>query len=265
MSTASDDNWVIHSTGGPVLATAVHAGHAMREELRPYLEADEAELRREEDPLTDIWASAAPDHFLCRTSRFEVDLNRSRDMALATNPEHTWGKRIWRESPPQAMIERSLAQHDRFYGLMSDWIKSLITTHGKILLLDIHSYNHRRDGEYAPPASSSSNPDIDLGLTELNHDRYGSLIDVFSEALAQVPCQGRRPDVRGNVRYPDGGHWPEWVFAEFGDDVCTVTLEYKKFYMDEWTGHAYLPVVEDLRSGLAHAIEAATRELRQCR
>ncbi|WP_416394895.1 N-formylglutamate amidohydrolase [Allohahella sp. A8] len=264
-SATNRDNWIIHRTGGPVLATAVHAGHTIREELQPYLAADDAELRREEDPLTDIWASAAPDHLICRTSRFEVDLNRSRDMALATRPENTWGKRIWRESPPQEMIERSLAQHDRFYALMRNWIEDLIRLHGKILLLDIHSYNHRRDGPYAPAASLASNPDIDLGLTELNHDRFGSLVGVFSETLSQVPCQGRNPDVRGNVRYPDGGNWPEWVFAEYGDDVCTITLEYKKFYMDEWSGHAYLPVVEDLRVGISQAIEAATQELKRCR
>ena len=263
--TDNRDQWIMHRTGGPVLATAVHSGHDIRDELRPYLAADDAELRREEDPLTDIWASAAPDHFLSRTSRFEVDLNRSRKMALATDPKHTWGKRIWRESPPEEMIERSLAQHDRFYALMREWIADLIRVHGKILLLDIHSYNHRRDGPYAPAASPSTNPDIDLGLTELNHDRFGSLVGVFSEALGDIQCQGRRPDVQGNVRYPDGGNWPVWVFSEFGDDVCTITLEYKKFYMDEWTGHAYLPVVEDLRGGIAHAIAAATQELKQCR
>jgi len=257
--------WDVHRGSGPVLATAVHDGHAMRDELRPYLFASDGELRREEDPLTGIWASAGDGMFRTHRSRFEVDLNRSREEAFATRPEQTWGMRVWREAPPGAMIERSLEQHDAFYALMREWVEQLIADHGVALVLDIHSYNHRRQGPYAADMAPADNPDIDLGLTTLDAGRFGRVAERLTERLAAGPAQGRTLDVRGNVRYPDGGHFPEWVFATYGQDVCTITLEYKKFYMDEWTGHAYLPVVEDLRRGLFEAVHAAREELASCR
>lgn len=255
-------SWFVHQGEGPVLCTAVHAGHQLREELMPYLHADQEALRREEDPMTDVLASVGDQFFASYRSRFEVDLNRSRERAFATDPKDTWGMRVWCEKPPEAMIERSLADHDQYYALMSQWLESMIKTHGTVLLLDIHSYNHRRDGADYPPMPQESNPHIDLGLTELDFSRFGSLVDRFARTLAQQPCQDVALDVRGNVRYPDGGHWPEWVNANYGDNVCTITLEYKKFFMDEWSGHVYLPMLEHLRAGLAVAIESVRGDLK---
>lgn len=253
--------WFVHQGNGPILCTAVHAGHQIREELRSYLHADEEALRREEDPMTELLASVGDDVFYSYRSRFEVDLNRSRELAFATDPKDTWGMRVWRERPPQSMIDESLVQHDRFYQHMSSSLEAMIKKYGKVLLLDIHSYNHRRPGPDAPPMPAEENPHIDLGLTTLDPTRFGGLVEVFSHTLARQPCQGIELDVRGNVRYPDGGHWPEWVYANYAEDVCTITLEYKKFFMDEWTGQGHLPVVEDLRAGLATAIEAAREQL----
>ncbi|QJR79360.1 N-formylglutamate amidohydrolase [Alteromonas pelagimontana] len=259
------DRWFIHHSRGPVMATAVHAGHAMREELLPFLEADDSERRREEDPMTDVWANTGDNVFSCYTSRFEVDLNRARNKACSTDPNDTWGMKVWKESPPEEMIERSLKQHDTFYAMMRGWLEQMIAEHGKVLLLDLHSYNHRRAGPNKAPASFQDNPDIDLGLTTLDHKRFGNVADKLSRTLADTPCQGRYLDVRGNVRYPDGGYWPEWVFANYGSDVCTITLEYKKFYMDEWRAESSLAAIEDLRTGLKKAVDAVREEIKKCR
>lgn len=255
-------NWFVHQGQGPVLCTAVHAGHQLDDDLKPYLHAPEESLRREEDPLTDVLASVGDQVFVSYRSRFEADLNRSRERAFATDPQDTWGMKVWREPPPQSLIERSLQTHDRYYELMSRWLKSMISTYGTVLVLDIHSYNHRRDGAESPPMNPEKNPHIDLGLTELDATRFGPLVDRFAQTLAAQPCQQIALDVRGNVRYPDGGHWPEWIYANFGDHICTITLEYKKFFMDEWTGQVSLPILEDLRAGLAAAIGAVRPELK---
>lgn len=263
-SNSTINRWFIHQGEGPVMTTAVHAGHEIRPELHPYLAADDGERRREEDPLTDVLASLGDNVFSCYTSRFEVDLNRARHKACATDPKDTWGMKIWKSAPPPAMTQSSLEQHDEFYCMMDQWLKHLISRHGKVLLLDLHSYNHRRDGPDGPIAPVQDNPEIDLGLTTRDPQRFGQLSDKFSQVLSDTPCQGRRLDVRANVRYPDGGHWPEWVYANFGHQVCTITLEYKKFYMDEWKGEVSLPVVEDLRLGLSRAVQAAREELLKC-
>lgn len=252
--------WDIVDGVGPVLATAVHAGHQVRPELEGRFRADAALRRREEDPMTGIWATTGDRAFRCYVSRFEVDLNRPREQAVYRKPEDAWGIKVWNEPPTDREVEESLRLWDTYYEMMAGWIEGMIKQHGRVLLLDVHSYNHRRDGPYAHAAPQEGNPDIDLGVTTLDSTIFGDLLDVFHDELARHPAHTRQLDVRRNVRYDDGGHWPEWVFAQYGEDVAAITLEYKKFYMDEWTGEAFLPVVEDLRSGLAKAVSRVKRE-----
>jgi hypothetical protein len=252
-------DWHILSRDGPVVATAVHDGHRIRPSLRRYLAIGEADRRREEDPLTAVLCSAADTALHMRTSRFEFDVNRPRDKAISVDPEDTWGLKIWQDSLPATEIEESLAKYDRFYQVVTSLLDRQLEQWGSLLLLDIHSYNHQRGGTKAPAARQAANPDIDLGVTTLDAGRWGELVDTFSEVLARSEAGGRKPDVRRNVRYPSGGHFPEWVYARYGSDICTISLEYKKIYMDEWTAQADVAVVEGLRSGLGDAL-AAVRE-----
>ena len=83
---------------------------------------------------------------------------------------------------------------------------------------------------------------------------WGAVADRFAEALAEVPAGGRQLDVRENIRYPGGGHFPEWAYSRWGERMCAISVEYKKIYMDEWTAQADIGVVEDLRAGLRHAV-----------
>jgi N-formylglutamate amidohydrolase len=255
--------WEITQGAGPVLATAVHAGHVTDPDLEPRYKLSGAERRREEDPMTGLWASVGDHSFRCFVSRFQVDLNRSREKAVYMTPDDAWGLDVWQDPPSEQLQERILKEWDQFYALMSKWIEHLIGLHGQVVVLDVHSYNHRRDGAFSAPSPQEENPDIDLGVTTADPQRFGHLVDALHEELASRPAAGRKLDVRRNVRYPDGGHWPEWVFDQYGDEVATVTLEYKKFYMDEWQGSAYLPVVEDLRQGLAGAADRLRQELRR--
>ena len=145
---------------------------------------------------------------------------------------------------------------------MRQWLEELILAHGRVLLLDVHSYNHRRDGAGSEVMPQADNPDIDLGLTTADRGRFGGVIDAFAERLAAGRLGEGTPDVRVNVRFPDGGNWPEWVFAEYGAEVCAITLEYKKTFMDEWSGQADIGRLEQLRTGLAAATEAARVAMR---
>ena len=253
--------WELTLGDGPVIAAAVHDGHAMRSALQPYLAIDEATRRRDEDPLTGVLTSVGDVQLRVRASRFEADLNRPRELAISPDPANTWGIRVWDESLPDTEIERSLAYHDRFYAMVRRVMDAAIDRFGQVLVLDIHSYNHRRDGAEAEPADVEGNPEIDLGVTTLDHGRHGRLLERFTEALRSVPLQGRTPDVRNNVRYDGGGHFPEWLCATYGDAVCAISLEYKKVFMDEWSGQADIGALYELRDGLRAAVAAARTEL----
>ena len=252
--------WDFVAGDGPVIATAIHDGHAMRESLQPHLAIGEVERRREEDPMTGVLTEVGDARIRVHASRFQADLNRPRDKAVATDPADVWGLQLWRGELPAAEVERSLAYYDRFYAMITALIEERLARWGCALLIDIHSYNHRRDGADADPAPQRDNPDIELGVTTLDPARWGDVARRFADTLRTTPVDGRMPDVRENVRFPTGGHFPEWVYATWGDQVCTISPEFKKTWMDEWTGQVDLSVLEDLRTGLQRAVDAVRPE-----
>ena len=62
---------------------------------------------------------------------------------------------------------------------------------------------------------------------------------------------GRRLDVRENIRFK-GGHLAKWVHENFPTSGCCLAIEFKKFFMDEWTGE---PIDEELEA-IPQALEA---------
>ena len=58
------------------------------------------------------------------------------------------------------------------------------------------------------------------------------------------------------MRFPTGGHFPEWVYARWGERVCTISPEYKKIFMDEWTGQADIAALQAMLRGLQGAVDA---------
>lgn len=263
ISTSADWDLVVGS--GPVVATAIHDGHALRDSLHPHLALDAPDRRREEDAMTAVLTSVGDSRLRVKTSRFQVDFNRPRDKAVPADPVDTWGLQVWHDVLPAEEIERSLASHDRFYATIRDLLDALVAQWGCVLLIDIHSYNHRRDGPDAAATAQAGNPDIELGVTTLEHVRWGNVAERFAEALRNHPIAGRSPDVRENVRYPTGGHFPEWVYATYGDKVCTISPEFKKIYMDEWTAQLDIEVLEQFRGGLQDAVDAVRGEFLACR
>lgn len=254
--TSAAREWNISVADGPVIATAIHDGHAIRPALQPRVALPADQRLREEDPLTGLLTSVGDVRIQVPTSRFELDLNRPRDGAVYAQPEQCWGLEVWRPPLPPEEIARSLAAWDRFYAMVTELIDRLLERWQALLLIDLHSYNHRRDGTDAAPAPQQDNPDIELGLTTADPARWEDVAQRFTGALREHPVAGRRPDVRANVRFPTGGHFPEWVYSRWGARVCTISPEFKKIFMDEWSGQADIAALQDLRTGLQAAVDA---------
>jgi N-formylglutamate deformylase len=261
--TALASEWDITVADGPVVATAIHDGHAIRDTLRPLLRIGDQHRLREEDPLTGLLTSVGDVRVRVPTSRFEVDINRPREGAVYARPEDCWGLQVWQAPLPEVEIERSLAHWDRFYAMVTELIDALLSRWDAVLLIDLHSYNHRRDGADNPPAPQDGNPDIELGLTTADPVRWGEVCRRFADALRATPIHGSIPDVRANVRFPTGGHFPEWVYARWGARVCTISPEYKKIFMDEWTGLADVAALHALQRGLQSAVDAVRPQFRR--
>ncbi len=225
----------IYGSGGPVVAVALHAGHTVRPDIAEALALSPFERRREEDPFTDRWTPVADWRVLAGRSRFEVDLNRPRDRAVYLRPADAWGLRVWTRPPDHGMIRRSLETYDAFHAAVNGLFQGLEKEYGRFLVLDLHSYNHRRAGPDAPPADPEGNPEINIGTGTMDRDRWAAERTLFMEALRSVDFDGRSLDVRENVRF-EGGHFPAWVHRQFPDSGCVLAVDVKKFFMDEWTG-----------------------------
>lgn len=234
---AAEGAWWTQVRGeGPVIATAIHHGTGLRRETAALMQLPEAARVREEDPWTGDMIVAVPTRVVVQRSRFEVDLNRARREAVYRTPAQAWGLEVWREPPAEALVARSLAVHDRFYEAMRALLDGVVRDHGHFVLLDVHSYNHRRDGPTAAPTPPDLAPDINLGTFSMPPGRWDHVLQALEDAVRAFDFPGRRLDVRRDVAFQGKGELARFVHAAYPDTGCAIALEVRKFYMDEWTG-----------------------------
>ena len=246
---------------GPIVATAIHDGHEIRPELMPYLALDEAGRLREEDPFTGGWARVAPTRVLALRSRFEVDINRPRETAVYRTPEDAWGLQVWKESLPETLVERSIEGYDLFYRDFGDLLREVIQEHGRVLVLDLHSYNHLREGPDGPAADPETNPQVNLGTGTIpDRTPWAGLIDRFISDLSEHEFPGGRLDVRENVKFR-GGACAAWVHRNFPESACVLSVEFKKFFMSEWTGEPDGPMISAIETALRSTVPGILEEL----
>ncbi len=257
----SGEIWTLERGEGPIVATAIHDGHEVRDEVGSLLALDEAGRLREEDPFTGDWTTIAPTRVVGTRSRFEVDLNRPRETAVYRTPDDAWGLEVWVGEVPENVVGRSLAEYDAFYRELESLYRDLAATHERFLVLDLHTYNHRRDGPDAPPADPAGNPQVNVGTgTMEDRSRFAALIDRFMEDLAAYDFPGGRLDVRENVRFR-GGACAAWAHRTFSEKACVLSVEVKKFFMDEWTGVADETLVGAVQQALGSTVPGALEEL----
>ncbi|GGD12340.1 N-formylglutamate amidohydrolase [Nocardioides daphniae] len=245
---------------GQVVATSVHAGHEVRPELQPEMVLDEDTRLREEDPFTDRIASVVPSRMVTHRSRFEVDLNRPREEAVYREPDDCWGLDVWRDPPlSKELTEGSLAVYDHVYAALAERLDE-VAARGPFVLLDVHSYNHRRDGAAAQPAPDADNPEVNVGTGSVNQEVFGPLVDRFVRALGEQVVRGHRVDARENVAFK--GRALAWfVHTRYPGVGCVLALEFKKTWMDEWTGEVRDDHLEEIRAALTATLPVLEKSL----
>jgi hypothetical protein len=245
----------------PLVAVALHDGHEVSESALGYFLLDDAERRREEDPCTAAWVDVAPYQVVAHVSRFEVDLNREREEAVYREPEQAWGLHVWRTDTPGDLWNDSLALHDSFYREVAELLDDVVARHGRFVLYDLHTYNHRRAGPSGPTAEPEANPEINVGTRALDRRRWAPVIEAFMQDLRAFDFAGRHLDVRENVKF-GGGAFARWVAGHYPTG-CPLAIEIKKFFMDEWTGKVDIRQVALLRAALAATVDGVLAALEQ--
>jgi hypothetical protein len=257
----SEQTWKLHAGEGPLVATAIHAGGEMRDETATRVALDKLQRLREEDPFTDLWTTVAPTRVIGTRSRFEVDLNRPREKAVYRVPEDAWGLHVWKDSLPDDVAERSLAQYDGFYQALEQLYGNIAQQHGKFVVYDLHTYNHRRSGPDGPEADPAGNPQVNIGTGTLSdRSKFAGIIDRFIKDLSEFDFPGGKLDVRENVKFFGGQH-PRWAHQHFRDNACVLAVEFKKFFMDEWSGEPDMSLVKAIGEAMAATVPGVLEEL----
>ena len=248
------DGWDVELGNSPVIGTAIHSGSELRQDCRDLANLSDSERLHEEDPFTDMLIEDFPNRIVVHRSRFEVDLNRARQAAIYQRPEQAWGLNVWSRPPGEAHISTSLKFHDDFYAELEIILSDIERRFGKFVLLDVHSYNHRRAGPEAPPTAQAEAPDINIGTYSMDRERWAFVVDPFIETLRGFTFKGAKIDVRENVAFFGKGEQTRFIHDRFPDAGCAIAIEFKKIFMDEWTGRPDREAIRELRGMLAATV-----------
>ena len=258
----NDRQWWLLSRGeGPVVATAIHEGHSLRDEVRDAMALGDADRLREEDPFTGQAIGGVPNHVIACRSRFEFDLNRGRSDAVYRTPEQSWGLRVWKEEPKDDFVDRSLAIHAAFYRMMEELLDDMASRNDRFVLLDVHSYNHRRDGPGTSPTPQKTAPDINIGTFSMPRKQWAPVLEHVMSAMAAHDFNGRHLDVRENVAFQGKGELARFVHERYPGRGCAIAIEFKKFFMDEWNGAPDDAEVRAMRGFISAAAQAGAEVL----
>lgn len=195
----------------------------------------ELERLREEDPFTASWTSIVETRLVVKQSRFEVDLNRPREKSVYIEPEDAWGLQVWKSKPSPELIKRSLEEYDAFYQAVHQMLSALQQRFSRFVIFDLHTYNHYRNGIDGQAADATLNPEVNIGTGTMQRERWASIIDRLKSDLRGFDFLGRKLDVRENIKFK-GGYFPRWIHETFPESACVISIEFKKFFMNEWTG-----------------------------
>ena len=244
--------YAIKQHRSPIIATAIHDGHLIDTALHPFLNLQEHERFREEDPYTNYLVEMPVSWVSVQTSRFQVDLNRERSKAVYRLPEDAWGLQVWNTNLPDRLIADLQRQYDLFYAQIARLLETTIKQFGHFVVLDVHSYNHRR-GRPEAYASTGENPEINVG-TRHNRNKWQMLSRDLIRFLSHQRVKNHRVDIRENIKFGGGG-FAAWINRNYGKYGCVLSIEFKKTFMDEWTGRVDIQHLRDLKWLLEAAVQ----------
>lgn len=243
---------LIEKTSSPFWAFAIHDGHQIDDALLPFLVADEDTRLREEDPQTGTLAELPFNRFISATSRFQLDLNRIRKDAVYLRPEQAWGIPVWDEDLPTDLVNTLYETHDKMYEQIDALIQDTIQQYGYFVIYDIHSYNAKRNDQFEE-IDTEKNPEINLG-TAHNQPKWRSLIESFITSVQQQNVGLPTVDIRENVKF-NGGYLAKYITDRYGAYGCVLSIEFRKDFMDEWTGQLYPEKLQSYKQLLLHTTD----------
>jgi N-formylglutamate amidohydrolase len=247
--------WTLQRSDDCVLATAIHDGSELRPDVAEAMLLPSGDRLREEDPFTGHAIRDVPTHVIPWRSRFEVDLNRPEAEAVYRTPTQSWGLNVWREPPGDNVVNASLRLHRAFYAMLGQLVDEIAESHGRFVVLDVHSYNHRRSGPDDAPTPPEEAPEVNIGTFSMPRAHWSFLVDPLIEAMRDFDFDGRHLDVRENIAFQGRGELTRFVHQRHPRAGCAIAIEFKKFYMDEWSAIPDARALAAMRRFMRHVAD----------
>ena len=234
------------------IGVALHAGHRVRPDVLDLMVVSEADRYREEDPYTDLFIKGFPVRIIALDSRFEYDLNRESERSIYSSERGIWGLDIWRSKVDGQMREFTLQKHKEFYDLVDLVVEYLLIRYEQLLVYDMHSYCYQREKKqqwYDDPR-----PEINLGTVAVNRTLFAPIIEPLIKFLGENEMDDHPVRVAENAVFP-GGYLSRRLSKAQYNSVVVLALEYKKLFMDEWSGEVYEDRLEKLIQNFTESAE----------
>jgi N-formylglutamate deformylase len=244
--------YFIDLQNSPIWTVALHDGNHIDGLWRRYIRIKKADRLREEDPYTGLLTQKGTNRLVVRTSRFELDLNRDFENALYLHPDQAWGLEVFNFPIPEERFEAANRAYDLFYAQIHQCIQNTIDQFGYFIIFDLHSYNAKRKGPYEI-IDEQVNPQINVG-SYYNHPNFTPKVARWIEFAKQFEWEGKPLDIRENIKFK-GGYFNQWINQHFGTYGGVLSLEFRKDFMNEWTGELHTQHIQFLHDMLAKSME----------
>jgi len=139
-----------------------------------------------------------------------------------------------------------------FHAILDIVVELMLEQDSPAVLFDIHSFCYQRERKIN--WFDDEMPEINLGIRYINRHFFSPLIDCFLEGVSGTVIDGHPVRVVENELFP-GGYLTRKYAQRQNRRVLVLAIEYKKIFMDEWTGDLYNDIFNVLKNDFLHTKE----------
>ncbi len=187
-------------------------------------------------------------------SRFEYELNHNPYRALYDYDKPKWGIKVWKRKVREEEYHRSSIKHREFHDLLEMVCRTFLEQHSHALLFDLHAYCYQRETSQA--WYEDDRPEINIGTGAVNREIFGPAIKCFKSHLRRTRIHGQPLRISENEIF-FGGYLSRHLSRIYHERLLVLAMEYKKIFMDEWTGELYQDILDKLIRDFNRAVVRA--------
>jgi N-formylglutamate deformylase len=234
------------------IGVTLHAGINVRSGLLNVMEVSPGDRCREEDPYTDRFIEEFPLRIIARDSRFEYDLNWEMERSIYSAGEKKWGLTVWNRELTAEERALTFSKYREFHAILDLLVDEMVQQGAPVILFDMHAFCFQREGRIC--WFEDDKPEINLGTRYVNRRLFSTLINVFLEGLSGKKIDNH-PVRLGENELFSGGYLARKFSEKYNHQVLVMAIEFKKIFMDEWTGELYRDTFQILKNNFLCAKE----------